>query len=382
MERWAAVAVTDNASKTSTPGRALRLGFVPLIDAAPLIIASEQGYFLDEGLRVELCRQIGWGNVRDKLTFGQLDASHALLGMTPVSVLGTHRFDEPLVTIAALGTGGNAITLSRKLASMGVTTAEALARLARNRTGKKLTFAHVFSCSMHHYLLREWLASAQIHPDEDVNLCVLPPPQMARQMAQGMLDGFCVGDPWNQLAADQEQAVIATATTRIVPDHPEKVLAVSRQWLAHHGEAAQRLVRAVLRGCAYCADPQNAAALGRILARPRYLDLPEPVLLRSLRDTPVDFRSWSPVSTFPSVTHVLWLLEQMARWNHVPLETDLLRIARQAIDTTAYRAAAESLNWPCPADDQPPMRLKHGIFEAGRDDLRRRRPPAAKEILT
>ena len=97
----------------------LRVGFVPLVDAAPLIAARELGYFADEGLDVALHRQIGWGNVRDKLTFGQLHASHALLGMAPLSVLGAEAFAEPLVAIAAMGAGGNAITISRRWASAG-----------------------------------------------------------------------------------------------------------------------------------------------------------------------------------------------------------------------------------------------------------------------
>lgn len=325
----------------------VRVGFVPLVDAAPLIAARELGYFADEGLNVSLHRQIGWGNVRDKLTFGHLHASHALLGMTPLSVLGAEQFVEPLVAIAALGAGGNAISLSRRLVAMGVTSAEALARLIRQRQGTPLVLAHVFSCSTHHYLLREWLSSAGIDPDSDLQLCVLPPPQMVRQMAEGFLDGFCVGEPWAALAAHQQHGTTVAATTHLAPNHPEKVLAVSRRWLAANRSAAERLIRAVLRGCAYCADPAHAPDLARMLSQPGYLDVAAEIVASTL-GAGLEFRSWLPASTFPSAAHVAWLLDLMRKWGHVPAGADLIAVAQESVDAHTYRAAAASLGMDCP----------------------------------
>lgn len=348
----------------------MHVGFVPLLDAAPLIAARELGFFAEEGLEVVLHRQIGWGNVRDKLTFGQLHASHALLGMAPLSVLGAEQFAQPLVAIAALGAGGNAITLSRRLTGIGVTSAEALARLISRRTGKPLVFAHVFSCSTHHYLLRDWLNAAGIDPDADVQLCVLPPPQMVRQTAEGFLDGFCVGEPWNTLAEQENQGSIVAATTQIVPDHPEKVLAVSRRWLASNRELAGRLVRATLRGCAYCHDPSHAHDLARMLADSKYLGVPVEVLTRTLTESPAGFRSWAPEATFPSVTHAVWLLDRMRDWGHVSDAVDLVAAAAASVDTGAYRAAAASLGWDCPEDDAPRMRLRAEWFHPTRTPSR------------
>lgn len=336
----------------------LQIGFVPLIDAAPLIVARERGFFKEEGLRVALHRQIGWGNIRDKLTFGQLAASHALVGMPPVSVLGRDEFAEPLVSIAALGSGGNAITLSRRLTSIGVTSGAALARFVARREGRPLVLAHVFSCSTHHYLLREWLSSAGIDPDRDTRLCVLPPSQMVRQMAQGGLDGFCAGEPWNTLAEDEKEGAIVADTTEIAPHHPEKVLAVSRKWLDGHREIAERLVRAVLRGCAFCEDADNANDLARMLALPRYLDAPLGLLARSLShgvsDSSHRFRSWARASTYPSAARVEWLLEQMIRLRHLPANTDARSVARRSIDVGPYHKAAQTLGWPTPKDDRIP----------------------------
>jgi len=352
------------AQKSASPSAQLHVGFVPLVDAAPLIVARELGYFADEGLDVALQRQIGWGNVRDKLTFGSLHAGVALLGMAPLSVLGTEQFVEPLVSIVALGAGGNAITLSRRLAVMGVRSAEALARLLRQRQGPPLVLAHVFSCSTHHYLLRQWLAGAGIDPDADVRLCVLPPQQMVRQIAEGFLDGFCVGEPWNVLAEHEKQGTIVAATTDLVPNHPEKVLAVSRRWLTSHRGEAERLVRALLRACDYCNDPANATSLARMLAEPVYLHLPPDVLLSTLTRGG-GFRSWARSTTFPSAAHAAWLLDLMRQWGHVPAGADLISVAQKSVDTQPYRAAASSLGWGSLENDFFPDSVPHHAARIG-----------------
>jgi ABC-type nitrate/sulfonate/bicarbonate transport system substrate-binding protein len=356
------------------PVAKLRLGFVPLTDAAPLIAALRCGYFADEGLGVTLERQIGWGNVRDKLVYGHLHASHALVGMPPISVLGRDRFLEPLVSISALGSGGNAITFSSGLTAAGVQTMDALAtRLRQLKGGALPTFAHVFGCSMHHYLLRDTLDAAGINPDRDVHLCVLPPPQMLGQLRGGHLDGFCVGQPWNSLAERDGDGRIVLATTQVLPSHPEKVLVVSRRWLTDHAREAEAIVRATLRGCAYCDDSANDASLAEMLARPEFLDVSPAFLLETLKTdrsfvrggdaAPLVLRSASLAHTFPAATHVAWILREMIRWGHLPGDTDIAAIAHRSVDTTAYRRAADSLSVECPADDFPPMPLRRGMFE-------------------
>jgi ABC-type nitrate/sulfonate/bicarbonate transport system substrate-binding protein len=352
----------------------LRLGFVPLTDAAPLIAAQRCGYFADEGVVVTLERQIGWGNVRDKLVYGHLHASHALVGMPPISALGRDRFFEPLAAVCGLGAGGNAITFSSQLISAGVHSLDALAKRLRLLKGASApTLAHVFGCSMHHYLLRDALDTAGINPDRDVRLCVLPPPQMLGQLRGGHLDGFCVGQPWNSLAERDGDGRIVLATTQVLPSHPEKVLVVSRRWLSDHAREAQAIVRAILRGCAYCNDPANDQALAEALARPEYLDVPAAFLLETLKTdrafslpgetASLVLRSASLAHTFPSATHVGWLLREMVRWGHLPPDTDVASIAGRSVDTAAYRRAAESLSIACPADDFPPMPLRRGTFE-------------------
>ena len=362
-----------------SPARLVRIGFVPLTDAAPLVVAAERGFFADEGLRVVLERQIGWGNVRDKLTFGQLHAAHALIGMPLFSVLRRVPFAEPLVAVMNLGTGADAVTFGRRLTDAGVTTAADLGQWVRGGGGRSAApvLAHVFGCSVHHYLLRAWLAAGGVDPDRDVRLCVRPPPQVDRQLERGYLDGYCCGEPYNTLAAAGGHGRLVAVTADVVPAHPDKVLAVTRRWADEHADLLPPLCRAVLRGLQFCDDARNLPAVVEMLARPAYLALPPEAIHRSLTLLrtfagpgaartvgPADWRgrSFDPATAFPSATHHAWYAAQMARWDHLEPDADVPALAVACVSSAAYRQAAESLGVDCPDDDAPPMRLRTGTF--------------------
>ena len=365
----------------------LRLGFLPLIDAAPIIAAREHGFFADEGLSVSLHRQVGWANIRDRLSFGNIDAAHALLGMPLVSHLGRDSFTEPLVTVMSLGSGGNAITVRRELFEAGVQSASDLAGVMKRYPGLgRLMVGHVFGSSMHHYLLREWLAAGGIDPDRDVKLCVIPPQQMCEHMRGGYLDLFCVGEPWNTTAAREGVGVALVATTDILPRHPEKVLAVSRRFADQCGGVAgatlTALVRAVLRGSMWCAEAveRSCDEFAEMLARPEYVAQPREVIAsslginrdfgasraqRSARPTAWVARSFAPDingGTFPNKMHAVWMLREMVRWGHLHPDADVVGIAERCSDTRAYRAAAATLGVACPPEgkDFIPMEMRGG----------------------
>ena len=355
----------------------IRLGFVALIDAAPLVVAHEQGYFADEGLHVSLERQIGWANVRDKLAFGHLDASHALLGLPLASALRAQLHGEELISVMSLSSGGNAITLSRDLTAAGVNSTATLARyIADPHRDRQLVFAHVFPSSMHHYLLRDWLDSAGIHPDLDLRLCIVPPRQMPQHMESGHLDGLIVGEPWNTLAERLGCGRIVSHTTDILPAHPEKVLATTRRWTDSNQHLLVPLIRALLRACAYCGDDNHRSDLADILSRPNYLAIDpgaidaslsldrsfglNPRFASAIRPADWIMRSFAPDHTFPSRTHMAWLLEQMIRLGHAPSDASPTDTANRCTDSRAYRLAAHALHIPCPPDEYPPMPLRGG----------------------
>ena len=328
---------------------ALRVGFVPLIDAAPLIVAAELGYFADEGLDVGLEKQIGWGNVRDRLTYGELDASHAPLGMAPASAAGLEFYDQKIVVLLGLMAGGNAITVRPDLAALGV------GRLApgkwRHHLGRPVNLAYVFSVASHNYVLRDFLHQAGVRLSSDANLCVMPPTQMPQMLRQGVIDGYCAGEPWNTLAVEQGYGTVIRATTELTPDHPEKALAVTAKWYEQHPLNAERLVRATLRGCDFCDAIASRSRLTEILARPSYLAMDENVIHRSLS---IDdwlrpnihrpqFRSFARDATVPSVAAMEWILTQMIRWGHLPQHTDIARLAAESIAPAAYARALQYL---------------------------------------
>jgi ABC-type nitrate/sulfonate/bicarbonate transport system substrate-binding protein len=198
---------------------------------------------------------------------------------------------------------------------------------------------------------------------------------MSQHLAADHLDGFCVGEPWNTLAARTGAGQVVCPTTDILPSHPEKVLATTRHWAKDNRDLLAPLLRALLRACAYCNDANHVPELAHLLSQPKYIGVNPDVIRASLtvdrsfglnpRFTsvrPLDWsmRSFSMHATFPSRTHMLWLLEQMIRWGHAASDLDLTEVADRCTDSGPYRRAAESLHIECPKDEYPPMPLRGG----------------------
>ena len=216
--------------------RRLRVGYVPLTDAALLHVAKAQHFAAARGVEIELVADTSWANIRDKLVAGHFDAAHMLAPAAIAVSLGIDQIEAPLVAPVALGLNDNAITVSKALfqtlrqEAQGEVadprvTAEALARIVarRRETGEApLTFGHVFPFSSHHYQLRLWLRAGRLDPDEDVRLVVVPPPFMVWTLRKGQLDGFCVGEPWNSLAVAAGAGTILHQGPDIVRDCPER----------------------------------------------------------------------------------------------------------------------------------------------------------------
>src|SRR5579863_4573383 len=222
----------------------LHIGFIPLIDAAALIVAVDKGFAAAEGLDVTLVREVSWSNVRDKLNIGLFDAAHLLAPVAIASSLGLGHIKVPIAAPFNLSLNGNAITVSSALhtAIMAeldgdrfdpMASALALSRVVatrRKRGAEPLTFGMTFPFSTHNYQLRFWMAAGGIDPDEDVRLVVLPPPYMVDSIASGQVDGFCVGAPWNSLAVELGVGRIVHFGSDIIARAPEKVLAVRASW--------------------------------------------------------------------------------------------------------------------------------------------------------
>jgi NitT/TauT family transport system ATP-binding protein/nitrate/nitrite transport system substrate-binding protein len=328
---------------------AIRLGFIPLTDCAPLAVAEAKAFFADEGLDVALSREAAWATIRDKVAVGALDGAHMLAPMALAAGLAPGGGSARLVAPLALNLNGSAITVSRGLAEAldrldpdmaGARTARPLARLiaARREVGSApLTLAVVFPYSVHNYELRFWLAEAGIDPDEDCRLVVTPPPRMAEQLRAGVIDGFCVGAPWSAMAvADGAGKTLAYAGD-IWRDRPDKVLGVTADWAQARPAELSALVRALVRAAAWCDEGENRAELAAILAREDYVGAEADLIARSLGETEMVFHRGD--AGFPWVSHAAWFLAQMRRWGQIGPEVDVAAEAARVYRPDLFRAA-------------------------------------------
>jgi nitrate/nitrite transport system substrate-binding protein len=352
----------------------LRLGFIPLNDAAPLIAAKEKGFFAGEGLEVTLAREASWANIRDKVSVGLLDAAH-MLGPLPIACsLGLSGPVTPMITPFSLNLNGSAITVSRALAeAMRAADPDGMGR--RPRTARPLraviearraagepppTFAVVFPFSMHNYELRYWLAEAGVDPDRDLRLVITPPARMAARLASGEIDGFCVTAPWNALAVAEGSGEIMTYASEIWRVGPDKVLGLTSAWAEQRPETLQALLRALLRAAAWCDEPGNRAELGVMLAGPDYLAAPVEVVSQSLLGSPAYARNepGEPsldyiiyhryAASFPWRSHAVWFLTQMLRWGQIGAEVDITAAAEAVYRPDLFRTAAAALGEAAP----------------------------------
>ena len=254
--------------------KTLRVGFIPLTDCAPLVMAVVKGFDKKHGISLQLSKEASWAAVRDKLTSGELDAAHALYGMIYGLQLGVAGRAHKMANLMTLNQNGQAITLSRQLRDMGVSDAQSLRQKVAASPAGTYTFAHTFPTSTHAMWLYYWLANANIDPIRDIRTLVVPPPQMVMNMKIGSLSGYCVGEPWNQRAISGNVGFTAATSQQIWPDHPEKILAARAQWVDENPDSARALTAAVLEACRWIeASDANRRETAKIIAGRAYLNV-------------------------------------------------------------------------------------------------------------
>ncbi|HTJ00173.1 MAG TPA: CmpA/NrtA family ABC transporter substrate-binding protein [Dongiaceae bacterium] len=303
----------------NTAARPLRVGFVPLCDCAPLVIAQELGLFEKYGLHVHLSREVGWATVRDKIIYGELDAAHALAPMVFAASLGLGSVPAACVTGLVLSLNGNAITLSQTLADAGVRDGATLRAFTRHWS-TPLIFGIPLLYSSHHFLLRAWLEQHGLIPGRDVQFVVVPPPQMVANLKAGHLHGYCVGEPWNAVATGAGHGWRAATSLDIAPHHPEKVLMVRREFAAAHPEQHERLIAALLEACHFCAAPENRERIIETLGEARYVNAPA-AALRAGYDLTLDWAIAAAAAgeTYePTAAKAAWVLNHMRAAGLVP----------------------------------------------------------------
>ena len=321
----------------------LRIGFVPLVDAAPLIMAHELGLFAKYDLNVELRREPGWATIRDKILYGDLHAAHALALMPFAATLGLGSSASDCVTGLILNLNGNAITLSNDLRQRGVRDAKTMrSEIERSRGRKTYTFGVVFQWSSHHFLLRQWLQSGGIDADADVRIVVVPPQAMFINLKSGNIDGYCVGEPWNSVAVDGEAGWCVTTSAQLSPGHPEKVVMVRRDFAETHASEHTRILAALIEACAWVHDAANRETLLATLSQSHYVNAAPALMRRSLcgpfqfgfgksEMVPDFFRFSGDDANEPAPDKAQWILEHLLRFGAIPDRTAVRTLASGAV---------------------------------------------------
>ncbi|MGV8844112.1 MAG: CmpA/NrtA family ABC transporter substrate-binding protein [Pseudomonas sp.] len=365
----------------------LTLGFIKLTDMAPLAIAYEKGFFEDEGLYVTLQAQANWKILLDRVITGELDGAHMLAGQPLGATIG-YGTKAQVVTAFSMDLNGNGITMSNAVwdemkkhvpmengKPVHPIKADALLPVIEQykAKGKPFNLGMVFPVSTHNYELRYWLAAGGINPgyyapargditgtlNADALLSVTPPPQMPATLEAGTIDGYSVGEPWNQAAVFKGIGVPVITDYEIWKNNPEKVLGVSKAWADANPETHKRLVKALIRAGMWLDANDNANRLEavQILSRPEYVGADAEVIANSMtgtfeyekgdkREVP-DFNVFfRHNATYPYYSDAIWYLTQMRRWGQISEakpDSWYFDIAKQVYLPEVYQAAAAEL---------------------------------------
>jgi nitrate/nitrite transport system substrate-binding protein len=354
---WAAG--SDAPEKTE-----VKVGFIPLTDCASIVVASEMGFDKKYGIKIIPSKEASWAGVREKLTNGELDASHVLYGLVYGVHLGVGGPQKEMAVLMNLNNNGQAITLSNQLLEKGVKDGASLKK-AIDSKDKEYTFAHTFPTGTHAMWLNYWLAANGIDPFKDVKSITVPPPQMVANMRVGNMDGYCVGEPWNARAVVDKIGFTAATTQDIWTDHPEKVLGCTGEFAQKNPNTARALIMAVLEASMYIDEMKKRAAVATLISQKSYVNAPEEVIAGRFSgeyDNGAG-KKWKDENymkffnggqtNYPFLSDGMWFLTQHKRWGLLSSEPDYLAVAQKVNRIDLYTQAATQLKVALPSS---PMR--------------------------
>ena len=368
---WGGGAYADDGPETPQ----IRLGIIALTDCASIVMAHELGLFKKYGIESTVSKEASWAVIRDRLTLGENQATHMLLGMPYASTLGLLGSPKkPMVIPFGLNHNGQAITLNKELRDKGVRKAQDLKPLAEEakKNGAPLTFAMTFPPGTHAMWMRYWLGSGGIHPDKDVTLITIPPPQMVANMKVGKMHGFCVGEPWNARAIADDIGFTVTTTQKIWKDHPEKVLAFTEEFAEKNPKTVKAILRALTESSQYIDKLDNRPNVAEVVSRPQYINCEPGVILGRLlgrydygtgesEQDPLYMTFFDRNTNFPWKSHGLWWISQFRRWGMVGADVDYTGTANRVHRPDLYREAVKDMGVDVPAEDLRKETLFDGV---------------------
>ena len=370
---------SGHASGSDAPElREVRVGFIPLTDCASVVIASLMKFDEKYGIKIIPVRQPSWAAVRDKVVSGELHAAQALYGLVYGVHLGIGGLQKDMAVLMTINNNGQGISLARQLKDKGVTDGPSLAKLIKTRD-RDYIFAHTFPTGTHAMWLYYWLASYGIDPIVDIRTITVPPPQMVANARLGSMDGFCVGEPWNARGIFDKVSFSVASSQDVWPDHPEKVLGATAEFVEQHPNTARALVMAMLDAAKFIDTQANRAKVAETIASPEYVDAPVDVIAGRFLGNYEDGlgKTWHDTNhmkffndgkvPFPYLSDGMWFLTQFRRWGLLKEDPDYLAVARQINRIELYSQAASQCGVAVPADAMRSSRLMDGTVWDGKD---------------
>ncbi|KAF3887545.1 MULTISPECIES: CmpA/NrtA family ABC transporter substrate-binding protein [Nostocales] len=367
--------VTTAANLPKVETTKAKLGFIPLTDAAPLIIAKEKGFFAKYGMTdVEVIKQKSWPVTRDNLKIGSagdgIDGAHIL---SPMPYLLTINDKVPMYLLARLNINGQAISVANKLKDFKVGLESKALKQAVSQAKseqKSMKVAMTFPGGTHDLWMRYWLAAGGLEPNQDLVLEPVPPPQMVANMKVGTVDAFCVGEPWNAQLVSQKLGYTALVTGELWKNHPEKAFAMRKDWVDKNPNAAQALLMAIMEAQQWCDKPENKEEMCKICSGRKYFNVAVADILerskgnidygdgRKVSDSPLRMKFWKDNASYPYKSHDLWFLTENIRWGYLPKETKIKEIVDQVNKEDLWKKAAKALGVP---DSEIPTSSSRGV---------------------
>jgi nitrate/nitrite transport system substrate-binding protein len=362
------------------------LGYIALIDASPLAVAKEKGFFAKHGMPdVEVSKQASWGATRDNLVLGSekngIDGAHILTPMPYLISAGKvtqNNVPTPMYLLARLNLDAQAISVSNEFKDLKVTADASPLKAAfekKKAAGKDVKVAMTFPGGTHDLWIRYWLAAGGIDPDKDTSTTVVPPPQMVANMKVGNMDAFCVGEPWNEQLVNQGIGFTACTTGEIWFKHPEKALGLRAEWVDKHPNAARALLMAVMEAQQWCEKMENKDELAAIVGKRQWFNVPVPDIIGRLKGdinyghgriekaTRQYMKFWSEHASYPFKSHDLWFVTEDIRWGKFEPGTDAKALVDKVNREDLWREAAKALSVSAADIPPSPSRGKETFFD-------------------
>jgi len=352
-----AVAPVSLTPETTPETNTIKLGYLPIVEAAAMIVAKEKGFFAKHGMtNVEVSKQANWGSARDNVEIGAagggIDGGQWQMPMPYLiseGLITKNNVKLPMYVLAQLNSQGNGIAIANIHKGKNIGLDLNAARdyiIGLASTGSPFKLAYTFPKANQDFWVRYWLAAGGIDPDSDVSLITVPAAQTVANMKTGTMDGFSTGDPWPDRIAKDGIGFLAALTADIWPSHPEEYLAIRADWVDKNPKATKAILKGLMEAQQWCDRPENHAELASILSTANYFNVPASVIEGSFAGNYQLGDNLAPISdrkkatlywkdekgsvSYPYKSHDLWFLTESVRWGFLPPET--LTNAKQLID--------------------------------------------------